>query len=343
MIEQRLPAWSQRTARRELVIDESVHTTRSSIGCASNGATPSAGTVTATAKLPSVRRWPPSTSSASPSSTTTPSTGTSAGLASDRPCGAISASSPAMRASRSSATRAKTASASAWTQAIDDPGRMSWNCWVSTSRQSSSTSARPAERRRPQLGLDEQALAPTVAELGAELAGQRAAVGLEVELAAPHGHRRPGADLAPRRASKNSSGVPTATVTRASVDDSRRARSSISRVGPPPPSPWPNGISDTAAPAVVLEVAGRVGDLGRGDLGVVGVDRREVGEHPRAVEALPPERVVREPVLLVPRELLGDEPPHSGRPRTPVAAPPDSRTRRGSRPRSHRWPNFSSK
>ena len=24
----------------------------------------------------------------------------------------------------------------------------------------------------------------------------------------------------------------------------RRARSSISRVGPPPPSPWPNGISD---------------------------------------------------------------------------------------------------
>ena len=50
MIEQRLPAWSQRTARREFVIDDSVHTTRSSIGCDSSAATPSAGTDATTAR-----------------------------------------------------------------------------------------------------------------------------------------------------------------------------------------------------------------------------------------------------------------------------------------------------
>jgi hypothetical protein len=47
------------------------------------------------------------------------------------------------------------------------------------------------------------------------------------------------------------------------------------------------------------------------DLGVVRVDGREVGEHPRAVEALPPERAVGEGVLLVPAELLGDESTHA--------------------------------
>jgi hypothetical protein len=59
---------------------------------------------------------------------------------------------------------------------------------------------------------------------------------------------------------------------------------------------------------VIAEVALAERHLLAGDLGVVGVDRREVGEHPGAVEALPPERVVREAVLLVPAELLGDEP-----------------------------------
>ena len=89
------------------------------------------------------------------------------------------------------------ASASAWTHAIDDPGRMSWNCWVSTSCQSSSRSAtRRRARRRPQLGLAQQLLASAVAELGADLARQRAAVGLEVQLAAPHRHRCAEMDLA---------------------------------------------------------------------------------------------------------------------------------------------------
>ena len=50
-------------------------------------------------------------------------------------------------------------------------------------------------RRRPQLGLAEQPLAPAVAELRAQLAGQRPPMGLEVQLAAPHRHRRPGRRL----------------------------------------------------------------------------------------------------------------------------------------------------
>ena len=47
--------------------------------------------------------------------------------------------------------------------------------------------------------------------------------------------------------------------------------------------------------------------------GVVGVDRREVGEDPGAVDALPPEGVVGEHVDLVPGDLLGEEPARSRR------------------------------
>jgi hypothetical protein len=140
MIEQRLPAWSQRTARRELVIDESVHTTRSAIACASNGATPSAGTVTATAKLPSVRRWP--------------SVDVVGRLehhhAVDPHVGRVGER-PALRCDLGE--HSGDASFEIFGDAGEDgfgvgmdprdrrSGRMSWNCWVSTSRQRSSTSA----------------------------------------------------------------------------------------------------------------------------------------------------------------------------------------------------------
>ena len=61
------------------------------------------------------------------------------------------------------------------------------------------------------------------------------------------------------------------------------------------------------APPVFLEVGLRIPHFGGGDLGVVGIDRREVCEHPRPIEALPPEGRVREDVLLVPTQLLRDE------------------------------------
>ena len=56
------------------------------------------------------------------------------------------------------------------------------------------------------------------------------------------------------------------------------------------------------APAKLLDLGGRV----------VGVGRREVGEHLGAVDPLPHERVVRRRVEPVPRELLGEEAPDPG-------------------------------
>ena len=91
----------------------------------------------------------------------------------------------------------------------------------------------------------------------------------------------------------------------------RSARASISRVGPPPPSPWPNGTSEDEAAALVGEVARRVRQLRPGQLAVVGVDGREVREDPRAVDAFPVEGVMRELVRLVPRDLLREEPPRA--------------------------------
>ena len=62
------------------------------------------------------------------------------------------------------------------------------------------------------------------------------------------------------------------------------------------------------APAVLLEVAFGVSHLPWRDLGVVGVDRWEMGQHTCAIDTLPPERRMWEEVLLVPTQLLSDEP-----------------------------------
>ena len=94
-----------------------------------------------------------------------------------------------------------------------------------------------AERGRPQLRLDEQSLATAVAELGLQLAGERAPMRLEVQLAAPDGCRAHPARCHVRVGVNIASGVSTSSVARESIPASRRARSSISRVGPPPPSP----------------------------------------------------------------------------------------------------------
>src|SRR3954468_16380170 len=59
---------------------------------------------------------------------------------------------------------------------------------------------------------------------------------------------------------------------------------------------------------MLFEVALRIVHFGRGDLGVVRVDWWKVRQYAGAVEALPPEGRVGEQVLLVPTQLLGDEP-----------------------------------
>ena len=162
---------------------------------------------------------------------------------------------------------------------------------------------------RPQLGLAQQTLAALVPELGAQLARERAAMGLEVELAAPHRHRRAGGDL----------GVDAVEEVAGRAELDRRHAVEVGH----PPLPLEHLARRAAAavavaerhqrpsaPRVLGEAAHRVGHLLGHDLGVVGVDGREVGEHAGAVDALPPERRVREAVLAVPRQLLGDEAVH---------------------------------
>src|SRR5262245_59145314 len=63
---------------------------------------------------------------------------------------------------------------------------------------------------------------------------------------------------------------------------------------------------------LVREVAHGVRELRAGQIAVVRVDRWKVREDPRAVDALPGERVVREPVRLVPRQFLAEELPRPG-------------------------------
>ena len=108
-------------------------------------------------------------------------------------------------------------------------------------------------------------------------------------------------------ASKNPSTVPSSSRGRPSRSAIRRARSTISRVGPPPPLPWPYGVSDQSLQPCSWKLRTQVGLLRRHDHGVVRLHRREVREHPAAVDALPPEGAVGEPVLLVPRQLLRHE------------------------------------
>ena len=64
--------------------------------------------------------------------------------------------------------------------------------------------------------------------------------------------------------------------------------------------------------AFLAEVVAGMGQLGAGEFGVVGVDRREVGENPCPVDAFPPERVMREAVDGVPGDLLCQQPPAAG-------------------------------
>ncbi len=169
----------------------------------------------------------------------------------------------------------------------------------------------PAKRRgrRPQLGLAQQPLTPAVAELGPQLARQRPPMGLEVQLAAPHRYRRPGRRLRLDELEEARRRAQLDVRHRVEVGESGGAGQHVACRAPAAVA-VPVGDQRDIAPRVLGEALHRPAQLGWRDLGAVGVDGRKVGQHAAAVDALPPERLVRETVGLVPRQLLRHEPAH---------------------------------
>ncbi len=159
------------------------------------------------------------------------------------------ASAPAVRSSTSSATRVLGLGLPVH-QAIDDPGRMSWNWWNRTVSTAGRSLVRVGVlrhvqrgRRRPQLGLTGWCSLLRLPCLVRACGGVGAAVQLQVEFADPDR----GSGYSSRRARRRASGCSTTTFGEPSRSASLRARSMISRVGPPPPSPQPNGASERVA------------------------------------------------------------------------------------------------
>ena len=161
---------------------------------------------------------------------------------------------------------------------------------------------------RPELGLTEQVLAAAVARLRPCLAGVRAAMELQVQLARPDGtvgvlglcsgeEVAGGLDGHAGRAGE---------VLRADRPREHLARRAAASVAPP------ERHQGSRRPPLLREVRHRVGELRAGQLAVVGIHRREVREDPGAVDPLPVEGVVGKPVGGAPRELLSEEPPRAG-------------------------------
>ena len=98
----------------------------------------------------------------------------------------------------------------------------------------------------------------------------------------------------------------------------------------------PEGHQRHRAVAVVGVVAFGVRELAGYQLRVVGVDRREVGEDPGAVDPLPPEGVVRHAIGLVPGDLLGEEVLGPGSRRRSAAGRPSTRRSPAATPRGSR-------
>ena len=169
-----------------------------------------------------------------------------------------------------------------------------------------------AYRRRggPQLGLTQQVLAAPVAGLGAGLAGVGAAVELQVQLPGPD--RRVRQLRLGRLEEAFRAGEPHRR--RAlQVRGARRGRQHLPRG--PAAAVAPAERHQGGVPEALLAVAAlRPGQFPAGELGVVGVHRREVREQAGAVDALPPEGGVRHGVRFVPGNLLGQEPAHAGGP-----------------------------
>ncbi len=168
----------------------------------------------------------------------------------------------------------------------------------------------PGGRRgRPGLCLDQELLVATVALLGLVLRRQRGPVQLQVELAHPDSAViRAGREQLPASALEE-----RVRVLPAHLGAALEVREPLGAAG---------HLAGGAATAVAVadgcdrargaprlaELAGRLAELLARELRVVGVHRREVRQHARPVDALPPERVVREDVDLVPGDLLREEP-----------------------------------
>ena len=161
-------------------------------------------------------------------------------------------------------------------------------------------------RRRgaPQFRFPEQVLAAPVPQLGPGLAGVGAPVQFEVQL--PHPDRRGLVfRLGAGKEGSGSAGLhPRGTL---EVRGAPGGRQHLPRGAAAAVAVAERKQGD-GSPAVVPVVPFRMGQFPAAELGAVAVHRREVGEQPGAVDALPVEGVVRHPVDLVPGDLLGQEP-----------------------------------
>ena len=202
-------------------------------------------------------------------------------------------------------TSARSRSARAWTSPIDEPGRMSWK-WLSRSvcHAPIELLARPRLiRRRPRAARRRAAPAPR--------AGSPAwcAPASCTSRGGTRGRaRRPPRATAPRRPA-GEEGLGVADGRARDVLQVFDARERLEHLRRRPAAAVAPAEDEQAArrQRVVLEVAGRAAQLGDGRLGVVGVGRREVREHRRAVDPDPAEGVVLGRVEPVPRELLREE------------------------------------
>ena len=141
---------------------------------------------------------------------------------------------------------------------------------------------RTAGGKPPQLGFAQQSLATSIADLGGRLRRQRASVHLEVQLARPHRYRSAGRGLAFDVAEELLGGADCDT--RSTVEIGHAPRPFHHLPGRAAASvAVTEGHQRPVAPPVIFEVAVGVAHLGRGELGVVCVNRGEMSEHPGAI------------------------------------------------------------
>ena len=156
----------------------------------------------------------------------------------------------------------------------------------------------------PQLGVAQQVLIATVALLDLVLAGECAAVQLEIELP------NPGARIlvfglgAAEERGRRLDGQLGGSV---KIGDTTGLGEHLAS-GTTAAISIAEGHQGGIGAALVLEVGPGVFEVTSREVRTVGVSRREMGEDAGAVDSLPPEGVVGKLVDLVPRDLLGQEP-----------------------------------